>query len=84
MTLLQIKKKLKVLIEASDNPEILQEICFFLEMQDKQKPYLMNEEQIAAVEEGRKQIKNGEFLSHEEAIERLNKWKNKSSGQRES
>ena len=83
MTLLQIKEKLQILIEASDNPEVLEEICFILEMQDKEKPYIMTEEQIRVVEETIEEVKNGKFVSHKEAMERLEKWKDKSSGQKE-
>ena len=36
--------------------------------------YVMSPGEIAAVEDGIKQIKNGQWVSHEEATKRIDEW----------
>ena len=84
MTLLQIKEKLQTLIEATEDEDVLQQVYFFLEMKNTSTPYVMNKEEINAVEEALEQVRNGQFLTHDEAMKRLNEWKGKSYSQKES
>ncbi|RRO13431.1 hypothetical protein [Flavobacteriaceae bacterium 14752] len=78
MKTVEIKKKLINEINLSNNKNLLEEFYYYLNQDNKsQIPYKLNNEQITAVEEARTQIKNGEFLTGEEADQDIEKWLNR-------
>ena len=71
----EIKKKLVAKINASDNKELLEEFYHFLNLDNEaQETYTLSKEQLAAIEEARNQIKNGEYLTNEQANGEIDKW----------
>ena len=68
MSTAELKEKLIAQINNIDNDELLNEISTMLYVESKSLNgvYQMSEAEIEAVEEGIKQIQNGQSLSHEE------------------
>lgn len=61
-------------IEKTDNKKLIDEIYRLLEIDIDETVYKTNEEQQNAVNEARRQIKDGELLSEKEANEEINRW----------
>lgn len=75
---MEIKKKLINEIKISKNKNLLEEFYCFLNLENEiQEPYKLNEEQHFAIAEARKQIKNGDFLTNEQANQEMDEWLNK-------
>ena len=78
MKTVEIKKKLIDEINLSDNKDLLVEFYNFLNMENEiQEIYQLNNEQKTAILEGRNQIKNGDYLSNEEANHEIKRWTEK-------
>jgi len=75
MTVVELKKKLIEQIQNTDDEEVLEHISdiFKFELNTKSVHKLSNEEK-AAVEDGRNQIKNGQWLSDEDANKQIDEW----------
>ena len=70
-----IKKRLIDEITSLDNREVLEELYRFLNLEKKiEKVYKLSEEQESAVAEAREQIRTGDYLTNEEAIDDIDKW----------
>lgn len=68
------KQELIEKIEKTDNKKLIDEIYRLLEIDIDETVYKTNEEQQNAVNEARRQIKDGELLSEKEANEEINRW----------
>lgn len=74
MKTLEIKKKLIDEITLSDNKGLLEELYRFLNLENEaQETYQLSGEQHSAIAEARDQIKNGDYLTHEEANQDIEK-----------
>ncbi len=77
MKTVEIKKKLINEINLSNNKSLLEEFYHYLNQDNKyQIPYKLNDDQNAAIEEARTQIKNGDFFTNDEADQDIEKWLN--------
>ena len=71
----EIKKRLIDEITSLDNRELLEELYRFLNLEKKiEKVYKLNEEQESAVAEAREQIRNGDYLTNDDANDEIDKW----------
>ncbi len=75
MKTIEIKNKLIDEIKLSKNKDLLEELYRFLNLEnDIQETYKLDEEQKAAVTEARDQIKNGDYLTNEQANQEIDQW----------
>lgn len=75
MKAVEIKKKLIDEINLSNNNDLLEELYRFLNLEnDIQETYPLNKKQHAAIAEARDQIKNGRYLTNDQATEEIDKW----------
>lgn len=61
-------------ISSTTDERILQEVNRLLETGADDDIYQLTPEQIAGIEESREQIKNGQFLTNEEANKEIQEW----------
>jgi predicted transcriptional regulator len=74
----RLKEKLIKSIRDIDNGEILNQIARLVHFEEKfDEVYIMSPEEIAAVEDGMRQIENGEWISDEESNKHVDEWLNK-------
>ena len=72
MKTVEIRKKLIEQINLSHNTSLLEEFYHFLNQENEiQKTYKLNQKQKSAIKEAREQIKNGEYLTNEEADQKI-------------
>jgi len=65
-------------ISSTTDERILQEVNRLLETGADEEIYQLTSEQVAGIEESKEQIKNGQFLTNEEANKEIQEWlKNK-------
>lgn len=70
-----LKQQLINKIQLTTDKVKLEEIYRLLEIDfDEQEVYMLSAEQKSAVKEAQKQIKNGEFLSDEQANKEVEEW----------
>lgn len=75
MKTMEIKKKLINEINISKNKNLLEEFYRFLNLENEiQETYKLNREQNSAVAEAREQIKNGDYLTNEQANQEIDEW----------
>jgi len=78
MKTIEIKKKLIEEINLSQNKNLLERLYRFLNLENEvQEEYLLNDDQNAAIADARQQVKNGDFLSNEEADQEIDEWLSK-------
>ncbi|MBI5214464.1 MAG: hypothetical protein HY960_01785 [Ignavibacteriae bacterium] len=78
MSTLELKQRLITTIELTENRTLLQELNTLLEVDiGEVELYQMNDAQTNAVHEARAQIKNGQFLTNEQADKATDEWLNK-------
>ncbi len=78
MSTVELRKKLIDKIQKTDNGQLLEEAYRLLELEtDGFEIYKLNEEQKSAVEEGREQIKRGQFLTNDQANNEIDEWLSK-------
>ncbi len=78
MSTIELKKRLIDKIQKTDNENLLGEAFRLLEMESEDiEIYKLNDGQKKAIEEARKQIKNGQFLTDEQAGKEIDEWLNK-------
>ena len=70
----ELKRKLIAKINDTENSEILESLIRLLQIQSNEDVYVLNDAQIAAIEEAREDYKNGRFLTNEEANAEIEKW----------
>ena len=75
MSTKELKKKLIEKIEKTESNELLAEAYRLLELETEDiEICTLSEEQRSAVEEGREQIKDGKFLTNDEANREIDEW----------
>jgi predicted transcriptional regulator len=76
MTVIELKEKLIAQINSIDDEELLDSLArtVELELEISNGTYIMSQGEIDAVNQGIEQIKNGQWVSHEEATREINEW----------
>jgi hypothetical protein len=78
MSALELKSKLIDRIQTTEDERILEEVFRLLGIESENiEVYKLNEQQTQAIREAREQIKNGQFMSTEEADKDIDEWLNK-------
>lgn len=73
-----LKERLIDRIKEIDDEDILAEAYRLLGTDpDLEEPYQLNSEQKTAIDEARTQIKNGNYLTHNQANKEIDEWLNK-------
>jgi uncharacterized membrane-anchored protein len=76
------KERLIEKINQTDDQKTLEEVYRLLDINFDDEVYVLSEEQKSAINEAEEQIKNGQFLTSEQAHKQTAEWlKRKSSGQ---
>jgi len=76
MSTAELKKKVIAEINNTDNDELLSEILTMLHVESKSVDgvYQMSDAEREAVEDGIRQIENGQWITHEEVKRRADEW----------
>jgi len=75
MSTIELRKLLIEKIQLTDDDKLLEEASRLLEIEIvESEVYILNDKQKIAIEEGRKQIINGEYLSDEESNKEIEEW----------
>lgn len=75
MTISELKKRLIDKIQETDNENLLKEAFRLLQLESEDtEVYKLSVNQKNAVNEARKQITNGQFLTDDEANKHINEW----------
>jgi hypothetical protein len=69
-----LKDKLIQKIKETDDPSILEDVSNLFELQEPKAVYQVNDTQRKAIEEAKKQVKNNETLSDEQADKEADEW----------
>lgn len=77
MSKTELKEKLIDKIRDTEDPGLLEEISHLLQLQEPDTVYAMNEDQKMLVKEARHQIKNGKYLTNDEADKDIDEWLSK-------
>jgi hypothetical protein len=75
MSGIELKEKLINSINKTDNEELLHEVYRLLEIENEDiEVYKLSDEQRMAISISQQQIKNGEFLTNQEADNEIDEW----------
>ncbi len=78
MSTIELKKRLIDKIQKTENEGLLEEAYRLLELETSDiEIYKLSDNQKLIVEESRQQIKNGQFLTDEQANKEIDEWLNK-------
>jgi predicted transcriptional regulator len=78
MSTIELRKLLIEKIQLTDDDKLLEEASRLLEVDiEESDVYILNDKQKEAIEEGRKQIINGEYLTDEESNKEIDEWLSK-------
>ena len=78
MSTIELRKLLIEKIQLTDDDKLLEEASRLLEVEIVESDvYILNDKQKMAIEEGRKQIMNGEYLTDEESNKEIDEWLSK-------
>jgi predicted transcriptional regulator len=78
MSTIELRKLLIEKIQLTDDDKLLEEASRLLEVEIvESEVYMLNDKQKIAIEEGRKQIINGEYLTDEESNKEIDEWLSK-------
>lgn len=78
MSTIELRKLLIEKIQLTNDDKLLEEASRLLEVEiTDAEVYMLNDKQKMAVEEGRKQIANGEYLTDEASNKEIDEWLNK-------
>ncbi len=78
MSTIELRKLLIKKIQLTDNDKLLEEASRLLEVEiEESDVYVLNDKQKEDIEEGRKQIINGEYLTDEESNKEIDEWLSK-------
>lgn len=78
MSTIELRKLLIEKIQLTDGDKLLEEASRLLEVEiEESDVYILNDKQKEAIEEGRKQIINGEYLTDEESNKEIDEWLSK-------
>lgn len=75
MSTIELRKRLIDKIQKTDNENLLEEAYRLLELETQDiEIYKLTDEQRKAINEARQQIKNGEFLTDDQANKEIDEW----------
>lgn len=75
MSIIELRKRLIEKIEFTEDDNLLEEASRLLEVSlDDKSIYILNDKQHQAIDEARKQIVEGSFLSNEESNKEIDEW----------
>ena len=78
MSIIELKQKLISRIQETADDSLLEEALRLLNIESGESEALtLNEEQVKAVNEAQTQIKNGQFLTNEQANKEIDEWLSK-------
>ena len=78
MSTIELRKRLIDKIQKTKDERILEEAYRLLELETEDiEIYKLNDDQKKAISEARQQIKNGQFLTEEQANKEIDEWLNK-------
>jgi hypothetical protein len=78
MSTIELRKRLIDKIQKTDNESLLEEAYRLLELETQDiEVYKLTDDQRKAANEGRQQIKNGEFLTDDQANQEIDEWLSK-------
>jgi urease accessory protein UreE len=78
MSTVELRKRLIEKIQLTDDDKLLEEASRLLEVEiELSDVYIINDKQKEAIEEGKKQIINGAYLSDEESNKEIDEWLSK-------
>ena len=78
MSTIELRKLLIEKIQLTDDDKLLEEAFRLLEVEiEESDVYILNDKQKEAIDEGRKQIINGEYLTDEESNKEMDEWLSK-------
>lgn len=78
MSTVELRKRLIDKIQKTKDERILEEVYRLLELENEDmEMYKLNDDQKAAINEARQQIKSGLFLTEEQANKEIDEWGNK-------
>ena len=78
MSTVELRKRLIEKIQLTDDDKLLEEASRLLEVEiELSDVYIINDQQKEAIEEGKKQIINGAYLSDEESNKEIDEWLSK-------
>jgi hypothetical protein len=78
MSTVELRKRLIEKIQKTQDERILEEAFRLLELETTEdiEIYRLNDDQKKAISEARQQIKNGQFLTEEQANKEIDEWLN--------
>ncbi len=76
MSAVELRKRLIEKIQKTHDKRILEEAYRLLELEtaDDTEIYKLNDDQKKAISEARQQVKNGQFLTEEQADKEIDEW----------
>jgi hypothetical protein len=78
MSTIELRKLLIEKIQLTDDDKLLEEASRLLEVEiEESDAYILNDKQKEAIEEARKQIINGEYLTDQESNKEIDEWLSK-------
>ncbi|WKZ59616.1 MAG: hypothetical protein QY309_17365 [Cyclobacteriaceae bacterium] len=78
MSTVELRKRLIDKIQKTQDERILEEAYRLLDLETEDiEIYQLNDDQKKAINEARQQIKNGQFLTEEQANKEIDEWLNK-------
>ena len=78
MSTIELRNRLIEKIQLTDDDKLLEEASRLLEVEiELSDVYIINDKQKEAIEEGKKQIINGAYLSDEESNKEIDEWLSK-------
>jgi predicted transcriptional regulator len=78
MSTIELRKLLIEKIQLTDDDKLLEEASRLLEVEiEESDVYILNDKQKEAIEQGRKQIIKGEYLTDEESNKEIDEWLSK-------
>jgi hypothetical protein len=79
MSTIELRKRLIEKIQKTQDDRILEEAFRLLELETNEdiEIYKLNDDQKKAISEARQQIKNGQFLTEEQANKEIDEWLDK-------
>lgn len=78
MSTIELRKLLIEKIKLTDDDKLLEEASRLLEVEiEESDVYILNDKQKEAIEQGKKQISKGEYLTDEESNREIDEWLSK-------
>ena len=79
MSTIELRKLLIEKIQVTEDDKLLEEAYRLLEVdiEESADVYVLNDQQKEAIDQARKQIKEGQFLTDEESNRQIDEWLNK-------